>query len=199
MWPNSSFAAKGRVVLSLHEPDLAFLGELTNIGAGNAATAMASFLHSSFEMEPPSVNQFRIGEAVNLLGEGDEPVTVALLTVTGELSGLIALFVPDPTPFLDVFQATPDMASAIVGELGNIVAARFMGAVESMIGISGYPEPPAVATASRSAVLETVLAMSAQMEPFVLVKAGLSTEGGTADILFIPSADAVDKFREIIS
>lgn len=185
--------------MSLHEPDLAFLGEITNIGAGNAATAMSTFLKSSFGMEPPTVHQLTVADAVQLLGDGEDEVTAALLTVTGKLSGLLALFVPDPTPFLAAFEAPPELAPEMIGELGNIVAARFMGAIEAMIGIGGYPEPPGVATASRGAILETILAISAQQEPIVLFRARLTAEGGGADLVFIPTVEAVALFQEMVS
>lgn len=184
--------------MSALETDLAFLGEVTNIGAGNAATAMATFLDSAFGMDPPIVHELTIEEATSLLGENDEETTVALLTVTGDLAGLMALFVSDPAPYLEAMSAPPEMAMPLIGELGNIVASRFLASVGSLTGLSGDIEPPAVASAGRLTILETVLAMSAQTEPFALLGAHMTTEHGDVDLIFTPKAETVEKLKALI-
>lgn len=180
------------------ETDLAFLGEVTNIGAGNAATAMATFLDSAFGMEPPVVHELNIEEATSLLGDSDEETTVALLTVTGDLAGLIGLFVSDPVPFLEAMSAPSDMAMPLVDELGNIVASRFLASVGALTGLSGTMEPPAVARAGRLTILQTILAMSAQTEPFALLGAHMTTEHGDVDLIFTPKAETVDRLKALV-
>lgn len=184
-------------ILSSHENALEFLGELTNIGAGNAATAMSTFLDAAFGMKPPTVHELTIEEATALLGDSDAESTVALLNVAGEMAGLMALFVADPEPFAEAASAPPEMALPLIAELGNIVASRFLAAVGTLTGLNGTAEPPAVATAGRLTILETVLAMSAQTEPFVLLGAQMTTPYGDVDLIFTPKTGTVERLKAL--
>jgi len=183
--------------LSTLENDLAFLGEVTNIGAGNAATAMSTFLDATFGMDPPSVHELTIEEATSLLGEADDESTVALLNVTGEMAGLMTLFVDDPLSFVEAMGESAEMSMPLVGELGNIVASRFLGSVGALTGLTGDIDPPAVATAGRLTILQTVLAMSAQTEPFVLLGAHMTTEHGDVDLIYTPKTGTVDRLKAL--
>lgn len=183
--------------MSTLESDLAFLGEVTNIGAGNAATAMSTFLDATFGMDPPLVHELTIGEATSLLGETDDESTVALLNVTGEMAGLMTLFVEDPMSFIEAMNEAAEMAMPLVEELGNIVASRFLGSVGTLTGLTGDLEPPAVATAGRLTILQTVLAMSAQIEPFVLLGAHMTTDHGDVDLIYTPTNETVERLKAL--
>ena len=89
------------------------------------------------------------------------------------------------------------MVMPLVGELGNIVASRFLGSIGSLTGLTGDIEPPAVAAAGRLTILETVLAMSAQTEPFVLLGAHMTTEHGDIDLIFTPETETVDRLKAL--
>ena len=183
--------------MSTPESELAFLGEVTNIGAGNAATAMSTFLDASFGMDPPIVHELTIEEATSLLGNADDESAVALLNVTGEMAGLMTLFVEDPSSFVEALEEEPSLTMPLVGELGNIVASRFLGSVAALTGLPGDIEPPAVATAGRLTILQTVLAMSAQTEPFVLLGAHMTTDHGDVDLIYTPKTETVDRSKAL--
>ena len=73
----------------LNEMQIDMLREIGNIGAGNAATALATILDEKVDMSVPSVRITGFDEAVENLG-GAESLTVAVLVnFGGDANGMI--------------------------------------------------------------------------------------------------------------
>jgi len=68
------------------------LREIGNIGAGNAATALAKLLNRKIDMDIPRVKIMDFREVSETLGGAELPVAGIMLKVTGDLTGNI-LFV----------------------------------------------------------------------------------------------------------
>ena len=167
--------------------------EITNIGSGNAATALASFLHSRVDLDPPVAYEIDLYQACDLLLDDTPETSVVLLECAGELDGLIALLIDDPAPYMKALGAPPELEEAAIAEIGNIFAARFIEAIGSMLGIKGRYEPPATAVGSRTAIMETILAMAAGAEMFTLVRSWLRIEDGQspAELVYFPGQSAL--------
>jgi chemotaxis protein CheC len=174
--------------------------EIANIGTGNAATALATFLHSRVALDPPVAYEKGLRETCELLLDGDSSTSVVLLEITGELDGLIALFIEDPAPYLAALGAPPELAEAAIAEIGNIFAARFLEAIGAMLGFDGHHSPPATATGDRRAIMETVLAMAAGAEDYTLVRSWLRLESGSApaELIYFPGESALEHVRALI-
>ena len=71
---------------------LDILKEIGNIGAGNAATALAKLLDKKVDMKVPQIRIRGISDVNEVLGGAETPVVGILLEVLGDITGYI-LFV----------------------------------------------------------------------------------------------------------
>ena len=174
--------------------------EMTNIGSGNAATALAGFLHSRVDLEPPVAYEIDLGAAVDLLLEDAPETSVVLLECEGDIDGIITLFIADPAPYMAALGAPPELQEAAIAEIGNIFAARFLESIGNMFGLVGQHAPPATATGDRNAILSTVLAMAGGAEQFAMVRSYLKLEDGSspAELLYFPGPSALAKVESLL-
>lgn len=174
--------------------------EITNIGTGNAATALANFLHSRVNLDPPVAHQVDLSSACELLLDENLDTSVVLLECAGDLDGIITLFIEDPTPYLHALGAPPELANDAIAEIGNIFAARFLESIGSMFGLEGHHSPPATASGNRNAIMETVLAMAPQRDEYTLVRCWLRLENGhsPAELVYFPGESALQHVESLV-
>jgi chemotaxis protein CheC len=186
--------------MTAHDQHLDVYSEITNIGTGNAATALAGFLHSRVDLDPPVAYEMNLSEACELLLEENPDTAVVLLQCNGDLDGIITLFIEDPAPYMAALGAPPELQDAAIAEIGNIFAARFLESIGTMFGIEGHHAPPATAKGSRHAIMETVLAMAAGAETYTLVRCYLRLEDGSspAELVYFPGASALEHVEALL-
>lgn len=175
--------------------------EIANIGTGNAATALAGFLHSRVNLDPPAAYRVDLPTACELLISGGSPDTsVVLLECTGDLDGVITLLIEDPAPYMEALGAPPELEEAAIAEIGNIFAARFLEAIGSMFGIAGHYAPPATASGNRAAIMQTVLAMASDTEPYTLVRCWLRLDDGRspAELVYFPGPSSLQLVESLV-
>ncbi|MFQ9615800.1 MAG: chemotaxis protein CheC, partial [Clostridium butyricum] len=80
---------------SLSMIQLDALKEVSNIGAGNAATALSMLLSKKIDMSVPSVNVVRLEDVVEETGESEVSGTV--VRVLGDIAGNILLVFKEDT------------------------------------------------------------------------------------------------------
>lgn len=104
------------------------LKEVSNIGAGNAATALSQLLSKKIDMTVPAVNIIRMSELFDEIG--DEKLAVGVIVrVLGDAPGNI-LFVFDKDTALGIVESLTgekydklnDMSSSVLCEIGNIIS-----------------------------------------------------------------------------
>ena len=69
------------------------LREISNIGVGNAATAMAMFLKTRVDMSVPAVNVVELNELIN--SSGEKVVIGIIVRVVGDIPGNILILFDD--------------------------------------------------------------------------------------------------------
>jgi chemotaxis protein CheC len=150
---------KGRV--------LEIIREFANIGAGNAATALASILNTELVNEVTSCNILPISRVAGWLGGENQIVAGVYTQLCGDLkSGVLVVFPKDsaeellkhmtPGP-IDLGQITRLQSSAL-REVGNICLCWYLVAVSRMIETDLIPAPPDAAVDMLGAVLDLPLA-----------------------------------------
>jgi len=174
--------------------------EIANIGTGNAATALASFLHSRVMLDPPAAYRVDLQTACDLLIDGNRNTSVVLLECSGELDGVITLFLDDPAPYLAALGAPEEFAVDAIAEIGNIFAAKFLDAIGSMLGIEGHHAPPATASGDRRAIMQTVLALASQTDSYTLVRCWLRLEDGRspAELVYFPGPSSLEHVGSLV-
>lgn len=139
------------------------LKEIGNIGAGNAATALAKMLGRKVDMEIPKVNILQFKEVSDLLGGADTIVTGILLNITGDISGSIMFMLElDAARLLvSMLMGSPMAEEAIFSEIelsalkeiGNILAGSYLSSLSNLTGLNIMPSIPDIAIDMAGAIL----------------------------------------------
>lgn len=149
------------------------LKEVSNIGAGNAATALSMLLGKKIDMTVPAVNVVKLEDIVELTGESEVAGTV--VRVLGDIAGNI-LLVFDSIIANKIIgklvgkQEAPDseMGKSVLCEIANIISASYMNSIAQLTGLAIAPSVPAVAYDMLSAILTTTFIESNQYDEYIL-------------------------------
>lgn len=157
------------------------LCEAANIGAGNAATAMAHLLKSKIEMSVPQARILPFNEVSALMGGVESNVVALYFHVTGSVPASILLVMPvdKVIQLLEILLGKPrETASADVfskmelsalSELGNILSSTYLNALAMFTNIRFTPSVPALTIDMAGAVLNAILAQYGAVSDMVLV------------------------------
>ena len=179
-------------------PEHSALQELANVGAGHAATALSQMFSSRVDLTPPTVRVLDTASAVEFLGPTSEEVSVAMLRADGDLSGLVVFLTHDTAGMVAGLDVDTGIAADVISELGNIVAAKLFDAIATMTNMVSRATPPLAGVASRSSVVEMILALTAQSEPFVIVGSDLAVgDAIVASLIFCPDHASLSKIEAL--
>lgn len=132
----------------LNDIQIDVLREIGNIGAGNAATALATMLDEKVEISVPRVRITDFDTAVNALG-GAETLTVGVLVnFMGEATGLIMflLKMEDARNVLRILVGgapdekeeegeLSDLKLSAIKEIGNILGSSYINSIATLTGL----------------------------------------------------------------
>lgn len=187
------------------------LREVVNIGAGNAATALAAMVQARVDMAVPRVELLPFERVADLLGGPEVPVACVFLYLSGEAPAriLFALEVERALQMVDVLMqrepgttvALDEMGVSALQELGNILASAYGNALAELTGLVFLPSVPAFALDMAGAILDAVLAQYGEVSDQALVMetcfaaAGLDVIG----LLFmLPDPGALDRILQAL-
>ena len=182
------------------EMQLDALRELANIGSGTASTALSGMLGRAVDISVPNAKVLPFADAVEAAGNPEAEVTGIVLGIVGDMTGTVLLLVPpaDADAMCRMLGVEPDdeLGLSALGEIGNIVGTSYINALASMTGTDLEPTPPATATDMLGAIVESVLAATAQTGDVALVlDSNLMVEGEDCSISFllVPDQGGVDQ------
>lgn len=189
--------------MHLNDLQLDALREMSNIGSGNAATALAAMLGRPVDLDVPAARVLELADAVDAVGEPEADATAVIIPVFGDLTAtVVMLFSPDAAGDLSSLlgvEGDPEMALSALGEIGNILGSSYIGAMGSMCGLDLEPEPPAAIQDMLGAIVATTLAASAADTDLALLLDSRmrieETECGFG-FLFVPSRAGVELVLE---
>lgn len=157
------------------------LKEIGNIGAGNAATALAQMINSKIDMNVPKVSILEFDKVPELLGGADSYVVGIYLTVTGSAPARILFILPvaQACRLVDMMMGQPlghtvpqqmsDMEYSAMMELGNIISATYLNALAMFTQLTLIPSVPALGMDMAGALLNAILAQFGEVADHVLV------------------------------
>lgn len=141
------------------------LKEIGNIGAGNAATALASMLGSRIQMTVPRAGVLPLRDITSLIGHDEDPVACVEFTVSGPAPSKIFFLLDASSAYLliDLLLGKPpgttaeldEMGRSVLTELGNILAGSFLNAFADFCRLEFKPSVPAFAFDMLGAVLSS--------------------------------------------
>jgi chemotaxis protein CheC len=149
------------------------LKEVSNIGAGNAATALSMMIGKKVDMTVPAVNIVRLEDIVEENGECEVAGTV--VRVLGDIAGNILLVFEKPTAEnviekLVGSRQSPEseMGISVLCEIANIISASYMNAIAQLTNLAIAPSVPATSYDMLGAILTTTFIESNQYDEYIL-------------------------------
>ena len=141
--------------------------EIGNIGAGNAASALAGLLNRRISMSVPEASVVPFNEIVEVLDGPETLVAGVLIDVSGDLNGYILLLLGMEEALSMVTQAleepmrdttAPDfelseMERDTLLEISNILVGSFLSAISSFSGLGATPAVPQMAIDMLGAII----------------------------------------------
>lgn len=157
------------------------LKEIGNIGAGNAATALAQMVQAKIDMTVPQVSILPFADVPDLLGGADAHVvgiyfivtgqapTSILFILTAEKAGLLVdMLLQRKNGETDVYNLSEMEMSAMM-ELGNILSATYLNAMSMFTQLTFIPSVPALGMDMAGAILNAILAQFGEIADHVLL------------------------------
>jgi len=181
------------------------LREIGNIGAGNAATALAKILNKKVDMDVPKVKIIEFKDISGILEDPESPVIGILLRVTGDLSGdimfmldfkaahiLVNILMGKPVEDMTDFD---EMEYSALKEIGNILAGSYLSALSALTSLKIMPSVPDIAIDMAGAILSVPAIEFGKVGDSVLYIETAFIEGATrvmGDFFLVPDIDSYE-------
>jgi chemotaxis protein CheC len=172
--------------------------EVANVGAGNAATALSELMMTQVHMGLPRSTQATSAELISDLPE-DTPIAVCIIEVIGDLEGHLVTAFGDAEQFATTLGVGDADLDSAIGEIGNILCARFLVAVTELTGHFAEVTPPQV-TRPVLAELGPVIDELATADPVTFIMSPLRLDGSdeTSLMLFVPTTETLEKLGGLL-
>lgn len=149
------------------------LKEVSNIGVGNAATAMSALLARKIDMTVPSVNAVKLEKLIDDAGEAE--VAGIIVRVLGDIPGNILIVFQLDVAYSIISMLTgkieeeiSEMGASVLCEIGNILCGTYMNAISQVTRLNVMSSVPAIACDMMGAILATTFIESGQYEEYIL-------------------------------
>lgn len=190
----------------LNEMHMDVLKEIGNIGAGNAATALASMLSQTVDMDVPVVRILGIEDAASSLG-GLENVVIGILSkLSGDIDGLMMFIIKEDFAqrILKVllskdevsYGALNEMELSAISEIGNILISSYVSSVATLSHLQIKTSVPAIAVDMVGALLSVpAIEMGAVSDKIIFIEDDFLSENEkiSANMLLVPDPDSLSK------
>jgi len=202
---------KGKMSLDFNKLDnfqIDVLKEIGNIGAGNAATALAKMLRRKVDMDVPKVKVLKFQEVSEILGEADIPVVGLLLRVMGDIKGSIMFILENEAAriWVNILMGKPqtekkgylnfdEIEVSALKEIANILSGSYLSALSSLTGLNILPSVPELAIDMAGAILSVPAIEFGKIGDSVLYIETEYLEGDTrvvGDFFLVPDFDSYD-------
>lgn len=155
------------------------LKEIGNIGAGNAATALAVMVNSKIDMNVPQINIMPFSSVAEKLGGAEKMVVGIYLGVTGSANANIMFVMEIEKAFLLVdmlmgrqpgeTKDLDEIGRSAMQEVGNIISGTYLNALAMFTQLTLLPTPPLMGIDMAGALLDGVLARYGEIGDYVLL------------------------------
>ena len=182
------------------EMHLDALAELSNIGSGSAATALADLLGRPVDISVPAASATPFSEATAKIGDPSSPIVAVTVATAGDLQALVLiLMTPEQSDeLIGMFGSEPgsDLAESTLQEVGNILASKYAGALTEMAGLEYDQSTPMLVRDMLGAIVESALAYGVGTSDLALmIDTSLEIEGSACnlDVLLVPRQDSIER------
>lgn len=183
------------------------LREVSNVGAGNAATSLSMLLGHKVDMNVPSVNIVEFSGIYDKAGEKE--VFGIIVKVFGDIPGNILIIFENSIARNIIENLTgikdenlTEFGISVLSEMGNILAAGYMNSMSEFTGLKTSPSVPAVSYDMLSAILGTAFLEAGQYDDYILdietIFKGENKDNFGIDFYYVPVPGSLEKILEKI-
>lgn len=186
------------------------LKEIGNIGAGHAATALASLMGLTVGLTEPSVDTLQMDPGARSTDRGDRQVAALQMAILGDAPAEMVIIFDreESVSFVRRFmeqqvgevELTSDVISSALREIANIIGGSYLTAIVDMIGIELLPSTPKLSYGSLDEILASVMSEAeptSDREAF-LINNGFINERGAinAEFMLIPHDGSLESYLQ---
>ena len=171
----------------LTELQIDTIREISNIGMGNAATALSQMVNETVNITVPKATTIDVRDVPHLLGGEEQEVAASYVQVVGQVRGHLVLVFPlaDAGKLIDLIAPganldllRDEMATSAVQEIGNILSSNFLRSLSDLTQLSMLPTVPAVAVDFAGSIVSYVVASMYEItERLVIVQTNFDVGG----------------------
>lgn len=191
--------------------ELDALKEVGTIGAGNAATVLASMLGQKIPMTVPEARFVPLPDVVKAIGGPEKEVVGVLLGVSGPAPGIILflLGVEDAFRLAEKLMGVPseapgqlsEMQKSALSEVTNILSGGYLNALSQFTSLVFEPTPPAYAHDMAGALIDIVLADLGRVSDYALfIETNFTADkdGISGHFFLIPSPEGLERILQAL-
>lgn len=181
------------------------LKELGNIGAGNAATALASMISKKVNMNVPNVQILEFKEVAEILGGEENQVVGIYFELSGDVIGNM-LFVLDMSSAINLTnmlynrenkeRELDEMDISAISEVGNILASSYANSLSSLTGLKIAISVPSISIDMAGAILSVPAIQYGHISDHALMVETVFEENQNlvvGNLFFLPNLSSFDK------
>jgi chemotaxis protein CheC len=190
------------------------LKEIANIGAGHAASALASLLERPIVQSVPNVVLIPLADVPNQLGGAEKVAVSGLLDITGDITGffMIVLDQSQADKIISMMlgkklRATRQgsirkysaVEKSVIAETVNILGGSYLTALSEMTGLHSAPSTPYLCIDMVGAILNVAIAEAGKAGDFaIMFQSELFNEQERiiGDLFLIPEQASCQKILE---
>jgi chemotaxis protein CheC len=154
---------KNNAIFSDEEMD--YLGEMFNVGSGNAVTALCRLLKCEVEMKQPQIKVLPAARWIGLIGDASESFACLRMDLAGDVTGNLFFMVADAQKaelagLADRYRgpiwetSDPKAILGTLSELANILAGVYLTAIYEFCELNIYHSVPFMAVETLQTILD---------------------------------------------
>lgn len=153
------------------------LKEIGNIGAGNAATALAKMIDRKIDMNVPKVNILDFNDVPDLMGGPETLVTGVYFKIEGDLEGSIMFLLDIESSktliklLMNGYESDKfdEFTTSALQEIGNILSGSYVSSLSSLTGLNIKISIPSLAIDMAGAILSVPAIHFGQVSDNILI------------------------------
>jgi len=187
------------------------LREISNIGAGNAATALSKLLNNPVDMKVSRVLPLHFNDIIEYVGGAENIVATVFLRIQGDIAGSMFFVINTEVAkrliedMLGTLEADDfsEMGFSVLQEIGNILSGSYLTALSDFTGLDLQPSVPSLAIDMAGALLgDGLMEIGRSGDYAILIDAEISirklvqqiiVQNGGGHFFLLPDPDSFEK------
>ncbi|MFX0035396.1 MAG: chemotaxis protein CheC [Candidatus Hermodarchaeota archaeon] len=197
------------------------LQEVGNIGAGNAANALAQMINKRVDINVPTVEMVELDEYAKKISKKNEKLLVAWSNVVGKTRATVltlfnlkdaiditSIIVDDPDKKqidlrrkIDTASDFPELYHSAISELGHILGSHYVSAIGDLLSLRLMTEPPDMSVDTGELlfkILQEEIGLLRKLSLVITTSVLITDIKVTGTFLFIPSLETLHELLDAL-